>query len=234
MKVHPWLEPKDSVYSKPFNADDYIEYMTASNNNEDVKVLPQDGGRLLEERLSEDSYFRNLRGEAPKEGQKLSKYLQPVATSRQTIGQTAKTRKDVFEDQMVSDQDRTINYVKSVQGGGFGVAPPHPSAPPQVPPNMYHDNPPYAVQYAAPSQMPSPALSDIPADSYVNTPSTHQLQNSGTLTDMNEAESRRDNKPEPMMSSKEKVQAEFAGVFSSDTKPDAATVNQLINEAGAR
>ena len=239
MKVHPWLEPKDNVYSQPFNADDYIEYMTASTRNEAGKVLPRDGGRILQQRVNEDQYFRNMRGEKPKEGDKLPRYLQPVPTSRDSnVGDIAGQREAIFNKEIGAEQDRTIKYVKGVQGGGLTVLPPMLHNPPQVPPNDYSDNPPYAVNYARPNLMPSPALADIPMDSYVNTPSGKQLANSGVLMAMNQAQSMMQNKPhkvvEPTVSKESKAQAEFEGVFTSDTKVENEVRDKLIKEAGNR
>jgi hypothetical protein len=209
-KVHPWMEPKDQVYSKPFDADQYTEFMSGDVGSSsrhglhETKVSAQDAGRISSGRQQEDEYYRNMYGAAHKDPDDLPPGLEPVPTSRDSIGKQMLERKQKNAMQMANQTDRQINYMQNAQGYGYKAVPPHPSSPQQVPPNMYENNPPYPINYAAPNQMPSPNLRPRPQRDTVATPPG----------------------PGPV-SLKEKTEKEFASAFA-DNAPDDALIQEAI------
>ena len=164
-KVHPWMEPKNELYSQPFDTDQYTEFMTTN----DVKVNQQTAGRLSASRQEEDNYYRNMYGPALRDPDDLPEDIKPVPTSREGIAQAMKERQKKAAAQMTNQADRQMKYMQNAQGYGYTVVPPHPHNPPQVPPTQYTNDQPYPVKYSAPNQMPSPNLKESPEPDMVAT-----------------------------------------------------------------
>lgn len=212
-KVHPWMEPKNQVYSKPFDIDEYTEFMsgnsaTGGGSMHQTKVTTMDAGRVAAGRQEEDAYYQNMYGTKPKDPDDLPPGLEPIPTSREGIGQRMKDQKKKRAMQVANQTDRQMNYVRDAQGYGYTVVPPHPNAPVQVPPTQYTNNPPYSIKYSAPNQMPSPDVRPRPVPDMIATA------------------------PEPApVSLKEKTEKEFASAFASTT-PDDDIIQEAISAAG--
>ena len=230
-KVHPWMEPKDQIYSQPFDADEYTEFMTGnrsgvgagSSSAKDLhgnnRLSSNDIGKVANARQAEDEYYRNMYGVSQKSPDDLPAELEPIPTSREGVGQMMQEQKKKYAMQVANQTDRQLNFMKNVQGYGYTVLPPHPQAPQMVPPTVYANNPPYPINYAPPSNMPSPNLQYPPQRDTVATAGERYVQPHAMAP--------------PAKSTKERTEEEFAAAFVSSTVDDDV-VNAEIKNAGKR
>ncbi len=165
-KVHPWTEPSELMYGEPFDMDQYTEFVQGHS----TKVDKMTGGKIASSRAQEDEVIRNMYGRVDKNPDDLPLELQPVPTSREGQAAQIHARNRKYAMQMANQTDRQLHYMANVQGGAYGVAPPHPAAPRQAPPVGYGNMPPYPTKYAPPNQMPAPNLRGRPRPDMVATP----------------------------------------------------------------